>query len=483
MNKIKEINMTEGPLFGKILRFVMPLMLTNILQVLYNAADMIIVSMSGEPDAVGAIGTSAPMINLFINIFIGFSVGANVVAARNIGAQNPDGVSGAVHTAILVSVIFGIAGGAVGIACKNAVMSAMGNSGRLLELSLTYVTIYFLGTPFLSLTNYVVAILRAEGNTKTPLFVMSGTGLLNVGLNLFFVLVCDMSVEGVAIATTVSNAASAVILLIYLSRNRGVCRFSFKKLKIDKDALKNIIYIGLPAGIQGALFSLSNMIIQSSIIKVNNIITPAGIGYQPVVKGNAAVANIESFAYTATNSVHQASVTFTGQNVGAEKYKRVGAVMRNCYIITFCIAEIAAGLILLIRKPLLSLYGVVPGAAGTGEAIAFNTACTRMLYMYPMYFLLAFMEVGSGVLRGLGKSLTSTTVSLIGSCLLRIVWIFTVFAAHPTLEVIYISYPISWGLTALIHFICSLAVKRKLQKHQSEKSNCENINSFKNCLT
>lgn len=454
--------MTEGRLFGKILCFVMPLMLTNILQVLYNAADMIIVSLSDEPDAVGAIGTSAPMINLFINIFIGFSVGANVVAARYIGANDPDRVSKAVHTAILVSLIFGTAGGAVGIAFQKSILSAMGNSGRLLELSSEYVIIYFLGTPFLSLTNYAVAILRAEGNTKTPLFVMSGTGLLNVALNLFFVLNIGMSADGVALATAISNAASAVILLIYLSRNKGLCRFSLKKLKIDKTAFKNIVYIGLPAGIQGALFSVSNMIIQSSVIKVNNMITPAGISYQPVVKGNAAVANLESFAYTATNSVHQASVTFTGQNVGAGKYKRVGAVMRNCYIITFFVAEISAGLILLFRNPLLSLYGVVPGAAGSGEAIAYSAAVTRMIYMYPMYFLLAFMEVGSGVLRGLGKSLTSTTVSLIGSCLFRIVWIYTVFAACPTLGAIYISYPITWGLTAIIHFICCTAVRKKL---------------------
>ncbi len=188
MGKTKEINMTEGPLFGKIIRFVLPLMLTNILQVLYNAADMIIVSLSDEPDAVGAIGTSAPMINLFVNIFIGFSIGANVVAARYIGAKNPDGVSKTVHTAILVSLIFGTVVGAVGIFCQKPILSAMGNSGRLLELSVTYVTIYFLGTPFLSLTNYIVAILRAEGDTRTPLFVMSGTGLLNVLLNLFLYL-------------------------------------------------------------------------------------------------------------------------------------------------------------------------------------------------------------------------------------------------------------------------------------------------------
>ena len=475
MGKVKQINMTEGPLFGKILGFVMPLMLTNILQVLYNAADMVIVSLSSEPDAVGAIGTSAPMINLFVNIFIGFSVGANVVTARYIGANDPDRVSKAVHTAILTGLIFGAAGGAVGIAFQKSILSAMGNSGRLLELSSKYVIIYFLGAPFLSLTNYAVAILRAEGNTKTPLFVMSGTGLLNVALNLMFVLSFGMSVDGVALATAISNAASAVILLLYLARNKGICRFSVKKLGFDKTALKRIVYIGLPAGIQGALFSVSNMLIQSSVIKVNDMITPAGIGYQPVVKGNAAVANLESFAYTATNSVYQASVTFTGQNVGAGKYNRIVSVMRNCYLITFFVAEISAGLILLFKDPLLSLYGVTNGASGSGEAIAYSSAVIRMLYMYPMYFLLAFMEVGSGILRGLGRSMTSTTVSLIGSCVFRIVWIFTVFAARPTLGVIYISYPISWGLTALIHFICCTAVRKKLLRRQSGVNKSETL--------
>lgn len=462
MTKTKQVNMTEGPLFGKILLFVIPLMLTNILQVLYNAADMMIVSLSSEPDAVGAIGSSGAMINLFINLFIGFSVGSNVVAARYIGANDYDRVSKAVHTSILVSLIFGILGGAVGIAFHKPILSAMGVNGRLLELASAYVIIYFAGTPFLSLTNYATALLRAEGNTKTPLLVMSGTGILNVLLNLFFVLCLGMSADGVALATALSNAVSAVILLVYLSRSEGLCRFSFKALRIDGNALKNIIYIGLPAGIQGALFSISNMIIQSSIITVNNMITPPELGYQPVVRGNAAVANIENFVYTATNSVHQASVTFTGQNVGAGKYKRIGGVMGNCYLITFLIAIVSSGLVLLLRNPLLSLYGIVPGSAGSGEAIAYWAAITRMLYIYPFYFLLAFMEVGSGILRGLGKSITSTVVSLIGSCLLRIVWICTVFAAYPSLEIVYLSYPLSWTLTGLIHFLCCTAERKRL---------------------
>lgn len=464
MSTTKTINMTEGPLLGKILKFVLPLMLTNILQILYNAADMIVVSLSDEPDAVGAIGVTSSLINLFVNIFIGFSVGANVVVARYIGARNPERAEKAVHTSILVSLIFGFAGGIVGIICQRPILVLMGNSGKLLELSMVYTTIYFIGTPFLSLTNYIVAILRAEGDTKTSLFIMSGTGILNVILNLFFVVVVGMSVDGVALATTISNAASAAILLIYLSKDKGMCRFSFKKLRLDRTSFKSIIYIGLPAGVQGALFSLSNMIIQSSIIKVNNMITPAGLDYQPVVKGNSAAANLENFAYTATNSVYQASITFTGQNVGAGKFKRVASVMRNCYFITFCIAAVAAGILIFCKTPLLSLYGVVKGASGTGEAIAYDSAVTRIMCIFPLYFLLAFMEVGSGVLRGLGRSTTSTLVSLVGSCIFRIIWIYTVFAAVPTLTVIYVSYPVSWGLTAAMHFICCIVVRRKLMR-------------------
>ncbi len=463
--KSSNINMTEGPLFGKIVKFVLPLMITNLLQVFYNAADMIIVSMSHEKNAVGAIGMTAPMINLFVNIFIGFSVGANVVVARNIGIGDEKNVSRAVHTSICVSLIFGIAGGLVGILCHKPILIAMGNSGNMLKLASTYVLIYFIGTPFLSVTNYIVAIMRAEGDTKTPLFVMSGTGLLNVLLNLFFVLVCGLSVEGVALATAIANAASAGILLSCLAKKKSVCRFSFKRLKINKVALKSIIQVGLPAGIQGALFSFSNLIIQSSIIKVNNMVAPAGISYQPVVNGNAAAANLEGFAYTATNSVYQAATSFTGQNVGAGKFKRISTVMRNCYLVTFCIAGFFTVFMLLLKAPLLSLYGVTNGKE-IGQAIAFDTATTRFLYMFPCYFFLAFMEIGSGVLRGFGKSLTATFVTLFCTCIFRIVWIFTAFAAFPSLGMIYISYPISWGMTALINFVCCKVIQKR---HISEQ--------------
>lgn len=465
-----EICMTEGPLLGKTLLFVLPLMLTNLLQVLYNAADMIVVSLSREPDAVGAIGTTGPLINLILNVFIGFSVGANVVVARHIGSSNRDGADRAVHTALCMSVLFGLVGCVVGLFASAPILSVMGNTGKLLDLSVLYTQIYFIGVPFLSVSNYAIAILRAEGDTRTPLYILAFTGLLNVGLNLMFVLAFDMSVEGVAYATMISNAVSAVLLLIRLSHDKGYCRFSPRRLRMEKHAFGEILYVGIPAGVQGALFSLSNMLIQSSILQVNNAMCPVDSAYQPVVKGNAAATNLEGFAYTATNSVHQASVAFTSQNVGAKKYDRVPRVMRCCYLVTFCIAAVASGILILFRSPLLALYGVTGGAPESLDQIAFDTASVRMLIMLSTYFLLAFMEVGSGVLRGLGKSVTSTVVSLVGSCLLRIVWILTVFRVHPTLEVIYLSYPISWMATAVAHFACCIFVRRKLAG--KEKQTC-----------
>lgn len=466
--KRRQLDMTNGPLLSKIIMFVLPLMATNLLQVLYNAADMVVVSLSTEPDSVGAIGTTSAFINLVINIFIGFSTGANVVAANYIGSEDDDGVSKTVHTSVLMSLIFGVISGAVGIAVSRSVLASMGNTGKLLDLASLYTVIYFIGVPFISCTNYCISILRAKGDTQTPLVIMASAGILNVVLNLFFVLVCRMSVDGVATATVISNVASAIALLAVLSRENGACKLTLKKLRIDRDALLRIIKIGLPAGIQGAIFSVSNMIIQSSIISVNNAMCPSGSSYQPVVKGNSAAANLEGFSYTATNSVHLAAVSFAGQNTGAGKYDRVRKVMRCCYFVTFCIAVIMGGMTLLLRVPLLSLYGVHPGTSGSLERLAYDTAVCRMLYMLTPYFLLAFMEIGSGILRGMGYSTTSMLVSLMGSCVLRIIWIYTVFSAVGTLGSVYISYPISWALTALTHFVCCMLLLRHISRSQTE---------------
>lgn len=447
--KTEPNDLLHGPLIGKVFAFVIPLMITNLLQTFYSAADMIVVGLSNVSGAIGAIGTTSAMIALIVNVFSGFAVGSSVVVARYIGEGNKEKTQSAVHTALLTGLVSGLFCMLLGLAISRPVLALLGDEGHILDLATLYTKIYFAGVPFLALTNFLISIFRAKGDTKTPLYVLSSTGILNVGLNLLFVLSFGMSVEGVAIATAISNLASAAILLYILSRDDSWCRFSFKKLAFDRRTLKDIIYNGLPAGVQGALFSLSNMIIQSSIIGLNNAICPGG---SDIIDGNAAGASIESFAYTATNSVCQASITFTSQHYGARKYKRIGKVMASCYLVTFIIAEIVSLSILIFRVPLIHCYITAP--------LAVQTAETRLYNMMIPYCTLAFMEVGSGTLRGLNKSMLSTTVSLVGSCLLRIVWIATVFKANPTLEVVYLSYPISWTVTALCHLVLSLRTRR-----------------------
>ncbi len=458
--KKRNADMTNGPLLGKILLFFLPIMATNLLQMLYNAADMMVVGLSNEPDAVGAIGITGPFVNLIVNVFLGFSTGANVMVARYLGAKEEDRTSRTVHTAISLSILTGLIGSVLGICVSRPIMALMGAEGKLLDLSTTYTMIYFAGVPFISLTNYCMAILRAKGDAKTPLYVLSAAGLINVLLNLFFVLVMGLSVEGVALATAISNAVSGLVLLYFLKRDRGPCHFSFKRLCFDRRAVRDIVMIGLPAGIQGSLFSISNMTIQSSILQVNNAMAGVNSAFQPIVKGNAAAANLEGFAYTATNSLYQAAITFTSQNVGAAKYERVKKIMASCYFLTFCVSTLFTVALLLLRHPLLALYDVREAAVGTLEQMAYETAVVRMYYLFIPYALLAFMEVGCGVVRGLGKSMTSTVITLLGACLFRVGWILTLFRILPTLEIIYISYPISWFLVAAAQFIVAVTTLR-----------------------
>ena len=453
--------MTEGPLFTKILLFVLPMMATNLLQVAYNAADMMIVSLSSEANSVGAIGMTGPFINLVLNLFMGFSIGANVVIARSIGAREGERASKVVHTSLLLALMLGAVGCVIGWFISEPVLSAMGIDGNLLDLATTYTFVYFAGAPFVALTNYSVAIFRAKGDTKTPLYVLTVSGLINVVFNLFFVLALGMAVEGVALATVISNVVSSVVLIYCLSRSNDDCKFAFSKLGIDKRALKEVIRIGFPAGIQGALFSLSNMMIQSSVLRVNDILAPGSV-YEPVVDGNASVSNLNGFIYTATNSVCQASIAFTSQNVGAGKFDRIKKVMLNCYAITCAVAVICSTTLVIFNHQLLALYGITDGEGLAG--IAYSAAMTKMRCETMTYFLLAFMEVGCGVLRGLGKSLTSTVITLVGACLLRVVWILTVFEHFLTLESIYISYPVSWTVTGIVALIIALRLLKKLSE-------------------
>lgn len=464
--------MTEGSIFIKLVMFSIPLMITNLLQMLYNAADMMVVSLSHEPSAVGAIGMTGAFINLVINVFMGFATGSNVMVARYLGAKDDERTSRTTHTAIVMSVAFGLISMVIGLFISRPVLSLMGAEGKLLDLATTYTYIYFLGVPFVSLVNYLVSIFRAKGDTRTPLYILSMSGILNVLLNLFFVLVCGLSVEGVALATSIANFVSAILLILKLRQDDGACRFSFRKLCFDRGAFRDILHIGLPAAVQGALYSISNMLIQSSIIRMNYILTPAGTNFDPVVNGNAAATNIEGFAYTAENTIYQAAITFTSQNAGAKKHKRIYKIMGSCYLLGACVATVFALTLFFLRAPLLSLYGVVAAAEGSAEAIAYNTAVTRMLIIFIPYALISFTEIGCGIVRGLGKSLSSTIISLLGACAFRVLWVLFVFDRIETLESIYISYPISWLMTGTIFLIYSLSVvKRAIKRENAELIN------------
>lgn len=450
-----EINMLEGPLLGKIVAFVLPLMITNLLQVCYSAADMIVVGLSGVNGAIGSIGTTTALINLVLNVFSGFAVGTGVVVARNIGRGDREATEKSVHTSLLVGLVASLICMAIGLVISRPVLERMGDEGHILELATLYTRIYFIGTPFLALTNFMIAILRAKGDTRTPLYILTCTGLLNVALNLLFVLGFDMSVDGVATATVISNAVSMVLLAVRLRNEQSWCHLSFRKLHFDRAALREIIHDGLPAGVQGALFSLSNMLIQSSIIGLNNAACPGG---SDIIDGNAAGSSIEMFLYTATNAVCQAAVTFTSQHYGARKFRRIGRVMANCYLVTGIIAVVGGGLIIALRGPIIGLY--------VSSEMAVQAAELRVFLLLAPYITLTFMEVGSGTLRGFGRSISSTVITLVGTCLLRIVWLWTVFQAFPRLDIIYLSYPVSWAVTAVIHFTYCMLVRKKCIRRQ-----------------
>ncbi len=461
----KKLDFTSGRIFYKLVLFILPIIATNLLQTFYNAADMMVVSLSHEDNAVGAIGVTGSFINLIVNIFIGFSMGGNVIVSRWIGAKDKERTSLAVHTAVCMALLFGVGGMIVGLGLAPFVLKTMGATGNLLELAITYTDIYFFGVPFLAMTNYLIAIFRAKGDSKTPLIVLSLAGLLNVGLNFFFVLVVGLSVEGVALATSISNLVSSSVLLFILSRDKEEStRFSFKRLKIHKKSFREIIRIGVPAAIQGALISLSNIMIQSSIVRVNNQLCPPTPEnqYQPVVNGGAAQGNLNNFIYTAMNAVYQGVITFVSQNIGANKPQRIRKIMFQSILLVSIAGLSVSGVIYIFKEQLLGMYGVFKE-----DTYAWYAANVSLQYVALPYFLCGIMEVGSGVLRGMGKSFVSMMINLIGMVAVRILWLATAFQMNPILEMVYVSYPITWVISITVEFILVHILLNKLIKEKS----------------
>ena len=447
-------------LFMRILKFMLPLIATNLLQEFYHASDIMIVGLSSEPDAIGAVGATTSFLSLIKNIFIGFSVGVNVVVARFIGRGDNDGASRAAHTSICMSMLFGVIGSVIGIALTRPVLTLMGYEGKLLELAIRYAYIVLACMPFLSLTNFLSGILHAKGNTKTSLYVLTLTGILNIALNALFVLVCGLSVEGVAIATAIANLVSSIVLWIYLARDAAFFKIGFKALRIDTAAFCEIARVGFPAGLQNALFSISNLLISSSIVQVNNAVTPPGSEYAPIMKGHSASGSIESFIFQALAAVTTSASVFTARCVGAEDYRAARRTFSMLCIVSAAIAVLFSSLAILLRDPLLALYNV-HNAEDTLSALTYGAAMSKMFWKWPLFFVYALMNAASGTLRGFGKSSLAAIIALFGTCVLRVIWILTVFRFFPTLEIIFISYPISWFVTGAVFFVIIAAIFKK----------------------
>lgn len=449
--KSYEIDMCNGPLLGKILRFSIPLMLSGVLQLLFNAADIIVVGRFTGSDALAAVGSTGALINLLINVFIGLSIGTNVLVARYYGARDAQGLSETVHTSVLLSFICGVIMIFVGILLAEPLLSLMGTPDNVLSQAALYMRIYFVGMPVIMLYNFGSAILRALGDTRRPLYFLVIAGAVNVVLNLFFVIVFHMGVAGVALATVISQVISAGLILNCLIQSDSIYRLHLKKLHIHKDKLIGIAKIGLPAGMQGAVFSISNVLIQSSINSFGSI----------AMAGNTAAGNIEGFVYTSMNAIYQANLSFTSQNIGAEKYSRITKIMLLCVGIVTTVGIVLGMGATLLGKPLLSIYSSDP------EVIQYGL--NRMQIVCALYFLCGIMDTMVGSMRGMGYSILPMIISLTGACGLRILWIFTVFAADRTLFVLYLSYPISWALTAAVHLICFFFARRKLPRHDVQQ--------------
>lgn len=445
----KELNATEGPLLGKIIRYVIPLMLTHMLQVFYSVADMMVVDLSNEADAVGAVGTTIPFVNLIINLCIGFATGTTVVLGHALGARDEEGSSRTVHTSVLLSLGLGIIGAVIGISLSRPILSVMGATGSVLDLATTYINIYLLGLPFIAVSTYIAAIFRTVGKANIPLYGALVCGAVNLGMNIFFIKVCSMSVDGVALATLIANVLSTVIYMFFILREKGSCRLSFKKLCFDRKIAKKIFKAGLPVGMQSTLMSLCNMYVQSSVLAINNLLTPEGATFQPVIKGDSAVANLEYLAYSGVSACFSASIVFTGQNYGAKKIERIPRVYGICTLLSVSITALLCGIMLLLNEPLLSLYGVYKGAEGTAEALAYNSAMTRFMLCTFSKIIVAVSEVGVGCSRGLGKATAPTVIDLACQGIFPVLWCLTIFPAFETLVALYLLYPVSRALSAI----------------------------------
>ena len=446
MSKKYEIDMTSGSMLKNIIRFSVPLMFTGILQLLYSAADIAVVGRFAGSDALAAVGSTSSLTNLLVNLFMGFATGTSVLVSIAFGSRNAKKVSDTVHTAMALSIICGIVVGLLVIVISKPVLTLMGTPAEVLPKSVLYMRIIFMGIPAVAFFNFGSAILRSVGDTKRPLYFLTISGIVNVLVNLLLVIVFKMGVEGVAIATILSQYISACLITLCLTRSTDSYRLVLKKIKLKKDRLLEILRIGIPAALQGCLFSFSNMLIQSSI----NLFGAAAMA------GSSVGSNIEGFIYTSMNSVYQAAITATGQNLGAKKIKGIRKAVVTCALVVATIGILLTVVINSIRSTAIGIY--------TTDPVVAEYTVVKLTYVMLPYVLCGIMEVFAGIMRGLGYAITPMLVSLIGACGIRVLWIMTAFQMSKTLETLYLCYPVSWTLTSLAHLICIIVALRKLKK-------------------
>lgn len=443
-----EMDMCSGSILKKMLMFTLPLMLSSILQLLFNAADIVVVGRFAGDNSLAAVGSTTALINLLTNLFVGLSIGANVTAARNYGGKREDALSRTVHTAVTISIISGVILTVIGVVGTKEMLRLMSTPDEIIDLAADYLRIYFAGITATTIYNFGSALLRAIGDTKRPLYYLLAAGAVNVVLNLLFVIVFKMDVSGVALATIISESLSAFLVIRCLMRETGAIKLELKKLRVHKAELISIIRIGLPAGFQGIVFALSNVVIQSSVNLFGNI----------VVAGNSAAANIEGFVYMAMNSFYQATLSFMSQNFGAGEYKRLNKILACGELCVVAVGLVLGNAAVLFGNQLLSIYSDSPEVIAAGMV--------RLHYISKVYFLCGIMDVLVGALRGIGYSVLPMVVSLLGACGLRLLWIATVFQIPQfhKIEVVYLSYAITWIITAGVHFLCYVIVRKRVTK-------------------
>lgn len=446
MDLRKRFGTLDLPLFSSMFKFALPIMAMNILQLLFNAADMIVVGRFEGSQALAAVGATGSLINLIVNLFMGLSVGTAVVVAQDYGARKIQGIRQSVHTSIALSMVGGVVVGIVGIVLSTPMLKMMGTPEDIIHLSTLYMKVLFVGVPASMVYNFGAAILRAVGDSTRPMYFLTVSGVVNVILNVLFVAVFHLGVAGVAWSTVISQYLTMVLIIASLSKSEGALRFNWRHLRIHKDKLLTIVRIGLPAGLQSLLFSISNVLIQSAVNSFGSV----------MVAASAAASNVENLVGTTMNSYYNAAITYTGQSMGAEEYDRIDEIAKISTVFVFATWIILGGATVIFGRPLLRLYTTNPEVIDLGM--------TRLKIMMVVYFSCGTMNVFPGLTRAMGYSILPMLSTLLGACLMRIVWLVTVFKAYPTMMVLFMAYPVTWTLAGLGQVVSFFYARHQVRK-------------------